>query len=421
MRKISLMIGSIVVAVIVVTAIFFLIVWLRAYHENSNFRSKIRDLSQARQQSLHQHWEQIEADFSFLSRVEEFRAGHGGSDAGPLLNSLIQWRANNNASRFIHQFEKEKKVRLGALKRIEGFNDEIIYWESGRLDMLSLETFRGLEFSWLSEIAKYDYWELNRNSPLEYVAGAFNEPKPIPFLVDLLTWAKLRLIKSILDDKYREGIRETRWLAHLAYSTESYVGSLIALLILGSEANYYSLCKKTKFAQRCSEEPYAIELASRGKRALSAVAMLVQLESLPANEKLLKDNGLFRFGVCHMINETVVSNALLYPLLREHFREQYDLLKVLVKKSDSCRFVLAKLFLESNYFIKPKFSLHGENMPPPFDSSVELLEPYSYLALVAWSQTGRETLGLILKSAEAAQIAAQLEDGYGNVVVPATN
>src|SRR5439155_15670570 len=92
-----------------------------------------------------------------------------------------------------------------------------------------------LDFGWMKQLSKFGYWNLYTDSPLARLSRPRFLAMPAPSFLDLIGWAKLRLLRAARDGDWAQASAEVRQLAWLAFSTEVSSGGWIGFAILKTE------------------------------------------------------------------------------------------------------------------------------------------------------------------------------------------
>ena len=94
------------------------------------------------------------------------------------------------------------------------------------------------DLEWMKSLASLGYWELGgAGSPLENVPISMDEPT-LRFR-DLMTLAKVRLVRGLQKGDAREAAREVRELARLCLTSETILGAMVGVGITGFERGAY--------------------------------------------------------------------------------------------------------------------------------------------------------------------------------------
>jgi len=202
----------------------------------------------------------------------------GGVDAGEVALDraatavmVNAWLATNAraAEKYIDRFCDESK-RVKALKAFgerPRTKDAAIYlsvrvdWENGRVGMLHLPRsltdrmgnpplswrnfgpadYAGLDFTWLKDLAEFDYWSLSTDGPIKDSPTLSYFDAPLPNFVQLQHWVKLRLVKGKFENDLPQASLEVRHLADLIASSGTLVAEMIRAAIYGIERGYWEL------------------------------------------------------------------------------------------------------------------------------------------------------------------------------------
>jgi hypothetical protein len=98
-----------------------------------------------------------------------------------------------------------------------------------------LADLQGLDFSWLSELGQFDYWSLSADGPIRNQDTSAYVDAPLPNMITLQHWAKLRLVKGLRENDLPRAAAEVRHLGQLCASNGTMLGEMYRLALLGIE------------------------------------------------------------------------------------------------------------------------------------------------------------------------------------------
>ena len=127
----------------------------------------------------------IEKDYLNIKDDEIFNLpSQGKVDAGPFLNPHFRHDPFENAV-------SNTKLKLSDETRalIKDFNNP----SKIKTDWKKLN----LDFSWFSDLHKYDYWDFYGNLDSQKIKNRNFNNLPFPKSFDLMDWSRLRLLKGI--------------------------------------------------------------------------------------------------------------------------------------------------------------------------------------------------------------------------------
>jgi hypothetical protein len=152
-----------------------------------------------------------------------FTAPRPDADAGPYLNPRLGW-----------DVAKDVTTR-GELSLPEPVRKQVKDWDKRWTEHADDPVLQTLDFGWMRELSKYGHWNLVPGGPLEQVEDRYLETLPVPYYLDLITWAKLRFLRAHKTGDFVQASAEIRQLAWLSYSTELLLGAVVATAILSVE------------------------------------------------------------------------------------------------------------------------------------------------------------------------------------------
>src|SRR4051812_9448250 len=120
---------------------------------------------------LSAHDAEVAADQQLARTIALLAPRAGKNDAGAFLNSRIGWGDNRGPLSLPPELRKKIPADFRA-------TDPAVY--------------SGLDFGWMAGLSSYDYWDIERNSPVENVS-ALDWPTvaPFPAFSDLNAWSRL--------------------------------------------------------------------------------------------------------------------------------------------------------------------------------------------------------------------------------------
>jgi hypothetical protein len=171
----------------------------------------------------------FERDVRLASTIDLFRPPFDGLDAAPFLNPRVHWCPDTGPSSTSGVFPVQ---RLPAPCR-QRFDDACI----------SAALQGHPDLSWMRELRQYAYWDLFATGPAQAslskqapgdLTEYLDDPHPEWTELVLVVHERLALASNSVDD-FPTAIVETRQLARLAYSTETFVGAGAALAMISAE------------------------------------------------------------------------------------------------------------------------------------------------------------------------------------------
>jgi hypothetical protein len=92
----------------------------------------------------------------------------------------------------------------------------------------------GLDFGWMEELQQFDHWSLASVGPLHDRDHSFLTA-PLPDYTELVPWARLRLVRGLLDGDLERASRDVRHLGALIASNGSLLSELVRNQLFGVE------------------------------------------------------------------------------------------------------------------------------------------------------------------------------------------
>lgn len=174
--------------------------------------------------TLKAHEKEILSDREVLGKYELFSVSNGTKDAAPYLNKMVHWEIGP-----VHH--------PGNLGIPEFISKEL----SGDDWIKKKPLFKkmGINFQWLKEIAKYDVWSLEEDSPAYPQEKKFQPFEiPYPTYKDLVTWQKLRYLFAKEQGDVNSALREVRHLMRLIWTNDNLVAAVTVVKMLKIENQF---------------------------------------------------------------------------------------------------------------------------------------------------------------------------------------
>jgi hypothetical protein len=161
-----------------------------------------------------------------------FQHGPRVKDAAGFLNLLVGFESSSVDGGVVippGMLAVPEELQI-ALTSASNFMD-VDLAEAGVEDALA-----GVDTSMLSRVHEFDHWELRgAGSPLTPAATWTAANAPRPQFIQLVWAAKVHLVKSARGGMLREAAQDVRQLARLCLTTESLLGAMAGLTLLGLE------------------------------------------------------------------------------------------------------------------------------------------------------------------------------------------
>jgi hypothetical protein len=267
---------------------------------------------------------QYKADAARWSQDPLFQP-HPGGDAAPLFLAHMRYES-----------EKKKPPPVpDALKEQMAIGDGGWPENSSRFEVKDIDT------KWMSGLGELGYFDIEgpgtplENAPYDPVRG------DIPNFIDLVTFAKVRLTQGLQSGDARPAARETRELARLCLSSETILGEVFGVSILGHERRAHD--EAVRLGQDVTGwNVFSVDEEKSLKRVLFAG---------PAPYSLLATDPLAKvtpsIGGCAGLNEGIVMAHFLRRFSERELPERYASLTKAIETS-SCRLRRARVAWKAN-------------------------------------------------------------------------
>lgn len=308
------------------------------------------------------HFETFSADLEFLnsaSAAAPLRAlmPTTGKNAGPTLNTKLFWSpADRIAASGAAPFGRQTPLvppesREFLLRYQEDWIKGRSFLESGRL--------KG-ETSFFSALGGFQIWDIETSSPLQALGKSRTFVPynflPSPDTLDLISAAKIRLLRGTLDGQPLEALIETRKLASLLLTTEYMPLLLTGLAMLDLERVAYREYVDRGWLAESKWQPLPTHLIRRARRAWLASSSYLSILNLP--ERVQKSFGGEKppLGLCAAINYRLPNELSMrdqltgrWPFERT-YRTQYAALDQIINRALSdCRLKLFSALYEPSF------------------------------------------------------------------------
>lgn len=326
------------------------------------FRTQVEPARARNEAIQRRHLAEFLDDQSYLQGHPFFRVGREGkSDASVYLNSKLTWLpsvAGAGPSKaatkpLLSAADREKLLRMR--------NDWIQHPGAFRRTKP--------DFAPLKTMLSFDYWDLERASPIEGLVARkeFVPPSelPAPDSLELTGLVKLRLIKAAEAEDWLEALKETRHAARLMFTTESLQMQLAGLALLDSERRAYRHYVEQNMIDESAWKPIDRNFTRRASRALWATRGYLRLLT-PGDVfgPVFLQPGHEPVGLCAAANEAFPIEWSLRPLLIGRWPGELDLSdhfarlnQVWEKARSACRARYLNALAEGGRF--------DENLPVP--------------------------------------------------------
>jgi len=267
-------------------------------------------------------------DREILARYEIFYPSNGTKDAGPYLNPMVHWEIGDVAHRgslvlpeFIHkEMNKDWVVKKPRFKKM------------------------GINFSWMKELLKYDYWNPEENSPA-YPEGKRYETYslPVPSYDDLITWAKLRYLHGKETGDVQNALKEVRHLMRLIFTNDYLIASMVTLKMLQNENTFEEiLTPKEMGGWKFIPEDHLM----RAKRHIYSLPAAVDIRIPDVTfQKVIKTN----VGLCPMLFEGMMGYLALRDFLKEELIYGYNRMDEAIQSANCRQTILHKMWRDPEW------------------------------------------------------------------------
>lgn len=255
------------------------------------------------------HLTEIFADREVLEKHTIFSHSKGTNDASSKLNEIISWGDRHSGSFRLPSFVYED---MGAPE-----------WYKGKV----VTVFDPL-MDFFQSLKEFDHWNLDENVPGQGPEAIFtDENKAYPDLFNLVAWAQYRLLLGKQDRQIPLALEQVRKLARLCWTTDSPLGTSVAIAILRFE---------NEFVFNLEQE---VKWETIPEKDLDQVSRYTSSSQFFADPRLDQDlrNQLLgtEAGYCLIVNEAAKNYLREKNLFMEEYPEAFSKVHALVKGAES--------------------------------------------------------------------------------------
>lgn len=189
------------------------------------------------------------------------------------------------------------------------------------------ELVRKYDLSFLAEWRELDHWNWAAAEPFAGHLARQDEcgpSTPIPNVISLQTLARVRMAQGYHDGELEAAARDTEQLALLAASTDTMVGTMVGLAILGIEASVVQRAIVDDRLNGALVPTWHAEELERARGALFALGGIFALDPTTPFAQELAGRADDLPGVCAGLTEGVNTWALLRPIIERPWPGEAD-------------------------------------------------------------------------------------------------
>lgn len=304
---------------------------------------------------------------TLLAQDPWFHEPRTEGDASPLLNAWLSWE-------YGPEMPADSPLTLPA-----GLVQRAKTWESWLTADLDAD-LPGLDFSWMAKLHAYDRWDTLKHRPVPLEQPFHYMTANVPNYIPLQLWAKFRLRQGMKTGNIAEAARDVRHLAWLAYRSDTILGAMIAVAILGLEQKAHA-----SMAQPPADWRPMMEEQKERMRAVFWASMTFSSVAAPVEvARKARTCGPAPITRCAALGEAAGMARYLKPFAERPYREAYAALEETLA-SASCPTSLLKTIWEQGATL--------EDHPPP---GSDLPELPAWVHSLPGTYTGKHISSLLL-------------------------
>lgn len=311
----------------------FVLVLAVVYGFKFKMRSDYREIRDDRNRELAKWLPAIEEDQRLVGAEPFFATSTATRDAGPFLNPRVAWTGDEKE---IAAWRARQQGPPPLFTIPDAVQKKVDSWPKGSwVDHAADIDYRELPLDLFVQLAEYDHWDIERNSPLADFIGTdpFEAPLIDPMVLQRL--ARLRLMQALQEGSFDRAAGEVDQLARLLHSTETLIGAISAIAVLGLLDR-----AQMKLVAGSGTTQYRRVLSDTRQRARRLAYALPSLATLDAPAEIagrVLGGDRIPFGRCAAFNEGMWFSWFARPLLRDEMPERYAELDRLLKSATGCR------------------------------------------------------------------------------------
>jgi len=313
------------------------------------------------------HLQEFLDDEKILADEPFFEPHHASANAKALLNERLDWVAPPSERQ-----TRQITATTTAIHFPQSIRPRLKRWGPDFPRFHSFINYAQFDLGWMAELLQYDYWDLLEGSPIDPFTRAqllslYLTQTNVPDFEDFVLFSKLRLMKGIYEGKLDIAVHETRHLAQILYSTETFMGAMTAIAILRAEGQVAEYLSSDVPIQVTDFRPVSRKTLDRARRAILGFNALFTvftprqvLESAFYNPKL-------HVGLCSGLAKGMLRSLLVRRLLEpkidleRSFSTSFVALdKAVEANRDFCRISLLKKLWDQKDSRTPWMALYGE-------------------------------------------------------------
>lgn len=241
-------------------------------------------------------------DRQILSQYALFAPSAGTKDAGPYLNYKVHWE--------IGEVHHQGDLAIPAFIHKELQDD----WAIKK----PLFKKMGINFQWMKELLKYDYWNPEENSPVFSKDKKFQTYAiPVPTYRDLETWAKLRYLYGKENDDVQNALKEVRHLMRLIWTNDYMISSQVVIEMLKIENQFEEILTPKEILD-WKFIPH--DHLMRAKRHFYSLPSVVDIRLPDETFDKMTNSSM---GVCMMLLEGSMSYLIMREFLENELKYSY--------------------------------------------------------------------------------------------------
>jgi hypothetical protein len=197
-----------------------------------------------------------------------------------------------------------------------------------------------VDVGWLQGLSRFDHWDLDAESPVSAMPWPDPVRAPVPDYGLLLAAARVRVLQGLRNGTPSRAATELRHLARLLDSTETLVGTTMAVQVLRVESRAHALAASRGIPADPSWRPLDPKELDRLQRLAQAAMAYASLLAPPTHWSALDT---LPVGRCAALSEGLWFALVFEPLLGDRLRDRYQALERSLEASQGrCRLTLLR-------------------------------------------------------------------------------
>jgi len=340
LKKLLLFSGFFVFVIILFSPIILDFIIAPYYFENFLHSNK-SELSK----NFYRHLPLFNEDIKILEPKLQFLNKERTQNAGVYLNPKIKWDFSESDKALEKKYLDQVKAQEANFKKIQINEKALKILNDSNVSLFEKnpEDFNEVETQWLNEIRQYDYWDIDKKSPMDLFAR-FSATSPFPKIE--MTFPRVHLIKNKdnSDEEYKEAILDVLHYGELSLTTETLVGEMVFVATIGLASE--AVKKRPHLSEQLGQWSDLLSEKNRMRRVYWGINQFVR-PMMGMNVAIMKEQFIknsFITGLCGAIREATGNEWVIWSLFMDSSlgQEFTEFKQLILTQAKSCRLTWLK-------------------------------------------------------------------------------